>query len=492
MTDSGSSPDAKQPATKKKRPGLSWIAVLVAIPVILIGRLFLNGIVSNPLANPCTFETRSYQDLGSSLYGPLMRMKFRASYPQDKVLVMPLTSGSDPGDVPANAVENPCDGRRFMAGIVNRLDAYAPAVIAIDRFYDDDDRCPESTGANDALRVALSSAQAYAQIPIPAVLVGLDSGKATEQQATTTGGNCLIDKKPLDLSAKAIPAARVRRPIHLGLVRMNEDVLRIPLRWWLTAGPAEDRSAAGFALAGYALDSGPLTPDDLHNLDSGVPLSPYPIGLKRLLNTDAHPYAFFPRSLPKQVSPIDLFCADAQGQDFLRRFLLGIHEPQSPIPSTAGHPEQAYCRSAKPFPNLGGKVVVIGVREEDVDTHPFPGGQQFGVDLQADYIEALLDNAYIKTAPGWLDWGLTVVLCILLLGREVMPEYITAKWWITLAWDVGVIAAVMVLSIVALFFGFFTPVFWLACSGVVLTDVFTRLFERITHHVREKREVHAG
>jgi CHASE2 domain len=496
MNDSGSSSRTVKRGPNKKHWSRSKIAVLGVIAIILVGRLFLQGIFSNPLANPCSVESRRYEDLGSDFYAPLMRLKFRSTYPQDKVLVMPLTTGSEPGDVPASAVDNPCEGRRFMAALVNRLDTYGPGVIAIDRYYNDDDRCPESDGANDVLRVALSTAPVAAHIQAPAIVVGRDSGRATPEQAKRTGGNCLLETTPLNLDAAGVPAGRVRRAVHLALVRMNEDVLRIPLRWWMSPAPGEPSSAAdhpvpGFALAAYTLASWRLSAEESARLDLGQPVSGQPAGLVKLLKSDSHPYAFFPKAPPQQISPIDLLCADRDGQDFLRRFLLEIHSGQ-PIPSTAGHPEQKDCTLAKPLPGLGGKVVVIGVREDEVDMHEFPRGIQHGVDLQAEYIEALLDNAYIKTAPVWLDWGLTILLCVLLLGREVMQDYASASLWVSLVWDVGAIALVMALSLVALLAGYFTPVFWLACSGVVLTEVFTRLFERLTHHVREGRHADHG
>jgi len=456
--------------------------------------LLLEGILSNPLADPCSFKSRGYEDIGSVFYAPLMRLKFRSSYPRNKVSVLPLTEGDEPGDVPASAIENPCEGRRFMAGLVDRLSAYGPSVVAIDRYYNDDDRCPENSGANDVLRVALSSAQSSGQNPVTAVVVGLDSGKATQEKEKSTGGNCLIEKRALPLKAAQIPPGRVTRTVHMGLARMNSDVLRIPLRWWLTPSTEEpnheDRPVNGFALAAYTQAAISMSADERAKADEGIPLSHYPAGLASLLSQDAHPYASFPKDPPPQVSPADLLCADKDGVDFLGRYLLGIHDPQATIPADAGHPEQAYCKGAKALPSLAGKVVVIGVRQEDVDVHDFPGGERYGVDLQAEYIDALLDNRYMKTAPAWLDWGLTILLCILLLGLEVMPEYASAKLWVSVVWDVGAIVGVMLLSILSLEAGYFTPVFWLACSGVVLTDIVTRLFERMTHHVREHRGKH--
>ena len=503
MTESKRSPHAKKHGSGKRRRVLSWIGMLAVIAVILVGRLLLEGILSNPLADPCSFKSRGYEDVGSVFYAPLMRLKFRSSYPKNKVLVLPLTEGEEPGDVPASAIENPCEGRRFMAGLVDRLSAYGPSVIAIDRYYNDDDRCPESDGANDVLRVALSSAQdstqnrgqnTSGQNSVPAVVVGLDSGKATQEKEKSTGGNCLIEKRTLPLKADQIPPGRVARPVHMGLARMNSDVLRIPLRWWLTPSTEEprheDRPVNGFALAAYTQAAIPMSADERAKADEGIPLNRYPAGLASLLRHDEHPYASFPKDPPPQVSPADLLCADKDGLDFLRRYLLGIHAPEATIPADAGHPEQAYCNGAKALPNLAGKVVVIGVRQEDVDVHDFPGGERYGVDLQAEYIDALLDNRYMKTAPAWLDWGVTILLCVLLLGLEVMPEYASAKLWVSVVWDAGAIGGVMLLSIVSLEAGYFTPVFWLACSGVVLTDIVTRLFERMTHHVREHRGKH--
>jgi hypothetical protein len=329
---------------------------------------------------------------------------------------------------------------------------------------------------------------------VTAVVVGLDSGKATQEKEKSTGGNCLIEKRALPLKAVQIPPGRVARTVHMGLARMNSDVLRIPLRWWLTPSTEEpsheDRPVNGFALAAYTQAAIPMSAEERAKADEEIPLSRYPAGLASLLRHDEHPYASFPKDPPPEVSPADLLCADKDGLDFVQRYLLGIHEPQATIPADAGHPEQAYCNGAKALPNLAGKVVVIGVRQEDVDVHDFPGGERYGVDLQAEYIDALLDNRYMKTAPAWLDWGLTILLCVLLLGLEVMPEYATAKWWVGVIWDVGAIVGVMVLSILSLEAGYFTPVFWLACSGVVLTDIVTRLFERMTHHVREHRGKH--
>jgi hypothetical protein len=368
MSQSKRSPHTKEQGSKKRRHRiLSWVGMLAVIAVILVGRLLLEGILSNPLADPCSFRSRGYEDIGSVFYAPLMRLKFRSSYPKNKVLVLPLTEGEEPGDVPASAIENPCEGRRFMAGLVDRLSAYGPNVIAIDRYYNDDDRCPESSGANDVLRMALSSApvssQNQGQNSVTAVVVGLDSGKATQEKEKSTGGNCLIEKRALPLKAVQIPPGRVARTVHMGLARMNSDVLRIPLRWWLTPSTEEpsheDRPVNGFALAAYTQAAIPMSAEERAKADEEIPLSRYPAGLASLLRHDEHPYASFPKEPPPEVSPADLLCADKDGLDFLRRYLLGIHQPQATIPANAGHPEQAYCKGAKTLPSLAGKVVVI-------------------------------------------------------------------------------------------------------------------------------------
>jgi CHASE2 domain-containing sensor protein len=54
---------------------------------------------------------------------------------------------------------------------------------------------------------------------------------------------------------------------------------------------------------------------------------------------------------------------------------------------------------------MSGKIVLIGEINADIDSHPSVVGMMSGLDLQANYIEALLDDRYFWQPP-YLDYAM--------------------------------------------------------------------------------------
>ena len=157
--------------------------------------------------------------------------------------------------------------------------------------------------------------------------------------------------------------------------------------------------------------------------------------LATLLNTDAYPYIGF-------IHP-EKFCRFAASA-VLGVKNLGSNDHVGPCPvDSRGRADLQYMRS---------KVVIVGEQSHDLDTHLSVVGPVPGFIMQANFVEALLDNRYFKPVP-WLDYVMGVVMfatvTLITITLHDTP-------WIALALiTLSIMAAVSLLLVLILFGGLY-------------------------------------
>ena len=160
-------------------------------------------------------------------YNWLMRRRFvePASHP---VALITLTPSSEPLRIHTNT----CEGRKFIAALVPELAHLGARVIAIDKFYS------EGSCIDDAVNQHLQEALNSVAIPIVA-------GQAVERVEGDLHKGCLVLTPPFNFESAPRPGITARPAnVHLGLIRLNENTLQIPLQWPVfTRQPEDDGDA---------------------------------------------------------------------------------------------------------------------------------------------------------------------------------------------------------------------------------------------------------
>lgn len=275
---------------------------------------------------------------------------------------------------PLNVINNVCDNRLFLADLVHELDSLGAKVIAIDQSYS------EGSCNMPAANAAFSTALEHAGKP---VIVGQ---RVHERPSSSEDGDCLVENPKFNFMANTIgdtPPAHDN--VSFGLLRLNSDLRKIPLFWWVFPNDAASKANAlaqkkdGFALT-VATRAG-LASDDP--------------SLKPFIDRYEHPYTSFVRPPPAWTA-MDLLC---YGPDTI----------------AARHPEWGACTNInhKRF-DFAGKIMVVG-DQIDSDKKEI-NGETYGMELHAQYIESLLAHNYVGTAPWYLDdsaIGVFVILVVL-------------------------------------------------------------------------------
>jgi hypothetical protein len=174
----------------------------------------------------------------------------------------------------------------------------------------------------------------------------------------------------------AIAPLQFASAAHLsqGIVNLDVDSRRIPLGWRVQLAPGEP---SGW-LNGLALEAANVYDRELWNK--------YP-KLQALRRGQVNPYlSMIAPSDHVVFSAADLLCAMPSLTGSLQQQCVG-HRPEAKDPS--------YLR---------GRIVVVGEVSQDLDLHQTVIGNVQGMVLQANYIEALLDERYFSPAPKWVDY----------------------------------------------------------------------------------------
>ncbi len=254
--------------------------------------------------------------------------------------------------------EDRCSSRSTLATLVKTIQDDGARVIVIDKYYDAAYRC-NGDDIDKRFNEALHS------LHIPVVL-----GQPTaENTHASQASSCLYLVPTLPFLPDASMPDSTANKVKSALTRITEDPMQIPLRWSVFRS---DQAAAAWHDGTQGLIEVPsLALAAALQIDSKLDSRE----LKDFKNGD-FPYTSY--TDPPEISANSLLQEPGSSQD-----------------------------------QISGKVVVLGEFSQ-VDEKPFPGGTKYGVQLQANYIESLLDARFLKPLNPLLDLGLLMGSLMLL------------------------------------------------------------------------------
>ncbi len=323
----------------------------------------------------CKPTEATHSGLENRMYRTAMGFKLPVGEARHVALVT-ITEGIEPLEV----INNTCENRRFISSLVHELDLLGAKVIAVDQSYSIGS-CNVDT-INDTFRTALEGAHAP-------LIVGEKTHKRSDQ---VEGGDCLIEDPQFRFMTSSAGAASSRREnVTFGSLVLNADVRKIPLTWpvFPSISASENQKLTTVKHNGFSYDAA-------QQADSTILQDK---NIQYFVANDEHPFTSFVQTFPTW-SAMDILC-------------------YGPGKTVAGHPEWGACENIPHTPfNFDGKVIVVGDHIES-DFKPGDGGH-YGMDLQAEYIEALLDRRYVGTVPWYVDDGAIVLFVLLAVLCEAM------------------------------------------------------------------------
>ncbi len=281
------------------------------------------------------------------------------------VRVITLTKGIEPTEVMGQNLCGERGQRAFMARLVSKVKSADPALIVLDKWYAPD-FCPRDDAGTRQLQQVLVDVSR--SVPI---VVGRKSKTEPDLRKDSLDNLRNLQKRgfsrkdqiaePTLRFEEGDPSAR----IIYGSLTANYDVRRIPLRWPIYESPSDigqpDQPQLISTLAVVAVNQ--YDPEAAKGLES----DPY-TGF--LSETELKPY-----------SALDLMCN----------------------PPSTGRSDWNMCSleegNEEHLLTLKHRVVIIGIHDPDQDFHDSPIGEIPGVLAQANYIESLLDDRYLKPLP---------------------------------------------------------------------------------------------
>jgi hypothetical protein len=268
--------------------------------------------------------------------------------------------------------ENRCAQREFFVKFLPRIAAANPALIVIDKTFLPELNCPATADLVKTFQTVAAT--------VPIVVAHADERPCDLPGADEAVSKRLTDEKALVLSP-TLPFASPN--VYEGVARLEVDTRKLPLQWPMYSSlEAVEHERAKF-LPSLALLSAKVYDPNVVS---------YPL-LTTLLKQRKFPYTTF---LSEQeigsFSPVQLLC-------------------NGPLPK-AGWRTCGAGRSSE-LSSLRNRVVVIG--EQTVkDFHPSPLGRVPGVVLQANYIESLLDDRYLRPSPSALQLMMSLLGLVLI------------------------------------------------------------------------------
>jgi CHASE2 domain-containing sensor protein len=371
---------------RKKRLHLGrkfWISFLAACLVVIGAEAFLDHTVDAgelPGLTQGIFNlARLYQGLVGADRKPLERF----------TAVVKIDSDTDPGAIGSTDV---CGQREQIAQMVCQIHRASPRVIVIDKFYG----TKECGKPNDDLQRAFFEVSQDVPIVLGRLVADENSNGESEYRYYLTPS----------LQFATVAGAK----LAFGVVNIDRDSRKLPLQWQLY--PNKESAQAGTSLQLYdtlALAAAKAYDDNL--------LINHP-RLDYLFNHHEHPYISFLRE--DEFHPITV-----------SEVLAGSEVSGG---ANATGEQKTFCPTEKPAKNLqkmGGMVVVIGEQSMS-DMHQSVVGRLPGYLMQANFIEALLDDRYYRAMPvldyayGFLFLAVLELILILFRAQWIKIAFFTA------------------------------------------------------------------
>jgi CHASE2 domain-containing sensor protein len=442
----------EHPAMRKLRQ--FWVIVPLAV---ILGALMLSDLgdfmgISPFNSNPCALADADQSSISAHLYMPIATWALRYT-PTPAVAIIYI----DPAHDPADLLTNVCASRAFLARLVTDLNALSAHVIVIDKYYS------ATACAEQDQNKAFISAMESSRIPI---VVG-QAEHALPNSGSSSGCLALTPRLEFNKASKVL----------YGLVRLDTDVLKIPLRWPVFTDPAQTITAPSPVPTQLPDSSG-----DTLSLVAARAIDPH---------IESHPTLH--KALAKQIDPYTTFL-DLPNITALTAMCSAEPTPRADID---GQPGDELCKPWVRDPDnldgkqlsLAGKIVVIGdLSDQDLkpfptDLAPFPHGKRPGVFLQANYVQALLDHRFLMEIPMAVTVTVLIAFVLLVYGLYwAHDEQGSPRLSIERAglWSLALLAGLVLLSFLVLVsMSYFTPLWALWGAGVFI--VF-RYLEAAGHH----------
>jgi CHASE2 domain-containing sensor protein len=369
-----------------------------------------------------------------NLYQYLVAAWPRTMVPRYSVILM-LDPDADP--TAAGLADNVCDQRGYLARLLPALAEREPAVIVIDKFF------VEAGCAKEEPTRQLKEAIGRVGARVP-VVVGLSIERRRDAHVSDPT-HWPAARRPLNFPAAAL--------LREAIVNTDEDSRRIPLGWTILRGAGEaPRWFDGLALAAAEAYDAKLW-------------TKYP-RLEHLRQTRSNPYL-------SMIAPQDhvylyageMLCASTTAQ-------AGFEAPCASLKRSGTDP--AYLR---------GRIVLVGQMSNDIDRHATVIGNVQGVVLQANYLEALLDERYFSPVPAWVDY---LVGFLVFIGIEASLRH-PSIWGSLLRLVLVLAGSFLVLSLAVRYLGYYVnPV---TVSVLVLS---IKLIGWLAERINQVGESHHG
>ncbi len=261
-----------------------------------------------------------------------------------------------PGVEPDSVIQNVCEQRRFVAKLVQVIEAVKPSVIVLDKYFSPT-ACAPNSAETEQLRAAIGA-------------------------SIRTGTPVVIGRQIDQTTRRAYPTLSLRagneQPIE-GYVNLHDDTRRVALRWIAQQeGPQPNLELPTIAVVAASAHRVELLEEPR---------------VHAAYASHAYPYASF--LSPNQfgayrLSALNVLCG----------------HPTSPIDwaNCTGNPEA--------LKRLRHRVVLVGENNPDRDQHATVLGYLPGVLLHANYVEALLDERVFEGVPWLLELSIAVLVAV--------------------------------------------------------------------------------
>lgn len=385
---------ARGRAKPDKRVGSEWFGrwnlfrnLAIVILLLILGLFLESRERRGPAAQKCNLiesgsATQSEQGAAQMAVASYRTVRSR------RVTVVALREEADPSRVLGNV----CEQRFYLASLIQASEERGASEIVLDKFFS-----PNSCEGSDQGTSQLIQAVDRSKVPIII-------GRATHAPKTEDpSGACLILSDSLDFGNKIDTSGKFTDipAVSMGLTRLNADVRKIPLSWSCYSSDAD-----------FAVKDSPLqkrVPSiawiAASNSDSGLKHENI---ISSLEGSGHHPFtSFVPPDAMIQIEALSIICNSSQRQAIEARYKVDCSH------RTSGRPQ------------LGGQIVVIGEDVEGSDRHRLFDSDVSGVYLQANYIESLLDDRFMKPLdPAWNFLGLAAWLILLYVLFWMIPPEI--------------------------------------------------------------------
>jgi hypothetical protein len=382
-------------------------------------------------------------------------------------------------DEPQRVRNDICTQRRFMAMLLSASLEAPPSLIVLDKFYGPEacaDAAPKDPPAPskshprrrrttvqpsqvnrpDSTTLMINAIRQVAARNVP-VVYALKAYSEEELQAVWPSALKRAKERGLRSDELVLekglefPEVRCANGVQCligGLYNFNSDTRKVPLNWlaYRSIGEISQQPVDMDTLAVAAVKASNPPEELLERIQT-------------LRSQHRHPFsAFLAADKFKIHAASELVCSGAEKE-----------VEWVPCPASA--------TKASALDDLRGRIVVIGQSGPGLDIHPSIMGSVPGVILQANYIEALRDNRFLKPA----HWSITLLLILIwseliLWGFDKFEMNLLTAMLYSLA--AILISALLVWVVANLLIGYYVEVLLPTMLGLVALVFAHRFLER--------------